>query len=68
MKFKLTFTAVREFEVPEGATDEEYDQLKELAKLAMGEMDVKPDMFTVERIDVPAEEPPKYERNLDCQD
>lgn len=68
MKFKLTFTAVREFEVPEGATDEEYDQLKELAKMAMGEMDIKPDMFTVERIDVPAEEQPKYEPNLDCQD
>jgi hypothetical protein len=35
MKFQLTYTAVREFEIPENATDEEYDAMKEVIMAGM---------------------------------
>ena len=31
-KFKITFTATREFEVPDNCTDEQYDELKAICR------------------------------------
>lgn len=36
-KFKITVTAVREFTVPDNATDEEYDELKAVAIMGLNE-------------------------------
>lgn len=66
MKFQVTYTAVREFEIPEGATDEEYDAMKELVVAGMESATIKPDQVKVVRLDVPAESRPKYEINKDC--
>jgi len=66
MKFKVTYTAVREFEIPEGATDEEYDAMKEVILTGIQGAKIEPDNVTVERIDVPAEPAPEYKINKDC--
>lgn len=66
MKFKVTYTAVREFEIPEGATDEEYDAMKEVILAGIQDTKIEPDNVKVERIDVPAEPAPEYKINKDC--
>lgn len=66
MKFKVTYTAVREFEIPEGATDEEYDAMKEVILAGIQDTKIEPDNVKVERIDVPAEPVPEYKINKDC--
>lgn len=65
MKFKINITYAREFEVPENATDEEYDEAKAIAMLGLQNVDVRK-FIKVERIDTPAEPLPKYEINKDC--
>lgn len=65
MKFKIGITYTREFEVPENATDEEYDELKAIAMLGMRNIDIT--KYTkVEKIEAPAKPQPKYEINKDC--
>ena len=65
MKFKIGITYTREFEVPENATDEEYDELKAIAMLGMRNVDITK-YIKVERINTPAAPQPKYEINKDC--
>lgn len=67
-KFKITVTAVREFTVPDNATDEEYDELKAVAIMGMNEDKITPDKVKVELIDAPDEIKAKYIINKDCQD
>lgn len=66
MKFRVTYTAVREFEIPENATDEEYDTMKGIIVAAIDSTTVTPNDVKVERLDVPAEPQPKYEINKEC--
>ena len=66
MKFQLTYTAVREFEIPENATDEEYDAMKEVIMASIEAAKVTPDNVKVVRLDTPAEPLPEYEINKDC--
>lgn len=65
MKFKINITYTREFEVPENATDEEYDDAKAIALIGMRNVDIAK-FIKVERIDTPAKPLPKYEINKDC--
>lgn len=65
MKFKINITYTREFEVPENATDEEYDDAKAIAVIGMRNVDIAK-FIKVERIDTPAKPLPKYEINKDC--
>lgn len=73
-KFKVTYTATREFEVPDNATDEEYDELKaicikllkEICLISLTKELVKPDEIKVELVTRPDEPKPKYEINKDC--
>lgn len=65
-KFKITYTATREFEVPDNATDEEYDELKAICLIGLTKEPVMPDAVNVELIDAPDEPKPKYEINTDC--
>lgn len=67
-KFKITVTAVREFTVPDTATDEQYDELKEVAIMGMNEEKITPEKVKVELIDAPDEIKQKYIINKDCQD
>ena len=66
--FKITVTAVREFTVPDTATDEQYDELKAVAIMGMNEEKITPDKVKVELIDAPDEIKAKYIINKDCQD
>lgn len=64
-KFKVTYVATKEFEVPANATDQEYDDMKAVVIAGMtqnpGEGEV-----TVELIDAPDEIKEKYIINKDC--
>lgn len=66
MKFKVTYTTVREFEIPENATDEEYDAMKGIIVAAIDATTVTPNDVKVERLDVLAEPLPEYKVNKDC--
>ena len=66
MKFRVTYTAVREFEIPENATDEEYDTMKAIIVASIDSTTVTPTDVKVKRLDVPAEPQPKYEINKEC--
>lgn len=66
MKFEVTYTAKRTFEIPEGATDEEYDAMKEVIVASIESTKITPDAVKVVRLDVPAEPLPEYEINNDC--
>lgn len=75
MQFKLTYTVTktitRTFEIPDGASDEEYDAMKETVIAGItGNPDTHAIEGTVkvERIDTPAKEQPKYEINKDAVD
>lgn len=66
-KFRLTYTVTREFTVPDTATDEEYDAMKETVMEGLG-TDMDADAVKVELIDAPDEIKEKYIINRDCQD
>lgn len=65
-KFKITYTATREFEVPDNATDEQYDEMKAICLLGLAKEPVQPDAVKVELIEAPDEPKPQYEINKDC--
>lgn len=65
-KFKITYTTTREFEVPDNATDEQYDEMKAICLLGLTKEPVKPDAVKVELIEAPDEPKQKYEINKDC--
>lgn len=65
-KFKITYVATREFEVPDNCTDEQYDELKEICLIGLTKEHVKPDEIKVELVTRPDEPKPKYEINKDC--
>ena len=65
-KFKITYTTTREFEVPDNATDEQYDEMKAICLLGLAKEHVKPDEVKVELIEAPDEPKPQYEINKDC--
>lgn len=65
-KFKITYTTTREFEVPDNATDEQYDEMKAICLLGLAKEPVKPDAVKVELIEAPDEPKPEYEINKDC--
>ena len=65
-KFKITYTATREFEVPDNCTDEQYDELKDICLIGLTKEPVKPDEIKVELVTCPDEPKPKYEINKDC--
>jgi hypothetical protein len=67
-KFKITYTATREFEVPDNATDEEYDNMKAICLLGLAKDPVKPDEVKVELVTRPDEPKEPYIRNMECQD
>ena len=66
-KFRLTYTVTREFTVPDTATDEEYDVMKETVMEGLG-TDMDADAVKVELIDAPDEIKEKYIINRECQD
>lgn len=66
MKFELTYTVKRQFEIPENATDEEYDAMKETVIAGIAGANSDNGNVKVVRIDTPAEQPPKYEMNKEC--
>ena len=66
MKFELTYTVKRQFEVPESATDEEYDALKETVIAGIAGANSANGNIKVIRIDTPAEPQPPYEISKDC--
>ena len=66
MKFEVTYTTKRVFEIPEGATDEEYDAMKEVIVASIEGAPVVAENVKVVRLDVPAEPQPAYEVNKDC--
>lgn len=65
-KFKITYTATHEFEVPDNCTDEQYDELKEICLIGLTKEPIKPDTVKVELVTRPDEPKPKYEINKDC--
>ena len=46
-KLKITFTATREFEVPDNCIDEQYDELKAICLIGLTKEPVKPDEIKV---------------------
>lgn len=66
-KFRLTYTVTREFTVPDTATDEEYDAMKETVMEGLG-TNMDADAVKVELIDAPDEIKEKYIINRECQD
>jgi len=71
MQFKLTYTVSRTFEIPDGASDEEYDAMKETVITGIvGDRsnNVVEGTVKVERLDTPPVQPPKYETNMDAVD
>lgn len=65
-KFKITYMATREFEVPDNCTDEQYDELKEICLIGLTKEPLNPDEIKVELVTRPDEPKPKYEINKDC--
>lgn len=71
MQFKLTYTVSRTFEIPDGASDEEYDAMKETVITGIvGDRsnNAVEGTVKVERLDTPPVQPPKYETNIDAVD
>lgn len=65
-KFEITYTLKKTFTVPNTATDEEYDEVKNTVVdeiKAAGGTDIK-----VKLVDAPDEIKQKYIINKDCQD
>ncbi len=71
MQFKLTYTVSRTFEIPDGASDEEYDAMKETVITGiLGDRsnNAVEGTVKVKRLDTPPVQPPKYEPNMDAVD
>ena len=66
MQFEVTYTTKRTFEIPEGATDEEYDAMKQIIMASIEGAPVSAENVKVVRLDTPPVEPPPYEINKDC--
>ena len=67
MEFEVQYTVKRRFEVPENATDEEYDALRDTVIDGIAGSSKNIDgTVKAKRIDTPAKEPPKYDINKDC--
>lgn len=71
MQFELTYAVRRTFEIPDGATDEEYDAMK--ASVITGivcnpELHAVEGTVTVRKLNTPPKEQPKYETNPDAVD
>lgn len=66
-KFKLTILIPREFTIPDSATDEEYDAMKNCILEDFRGLD-KDAIVKVELVDAPPEVKEKYIINKDCQD
>lgn len=65
MQFEITLTKTCKFFVPDNATDEEYDAMKEIVIAGMATNKVTPDTIKVKRIDVTEPKQP-YEVNKEC--
>ena len=68
MQFELTYAVRRTFEIPDGATDEEYDAMKSTVVAGMigsGEVE-EGRTIRVDLIDAPDEIKQKYIYNRDC--
>lgn len=70
MEFKLTYTITKTFEVPDNATDEEYDAVKDtvIDALFAGSLAPESGVIKVKRIDTPPKEPEPYQINRDAVD
>ena len=68
MKFEIAvnYSTKRTFEIPEGATDEEYDAMKEIIIASIQAEPLSAADIKVTRLDVPAEPLPEYKINKDC--
>lgn len=66
MQFEVTYTIKRTFEIPECATDEEYDTMKQIIMASIEGAPVSAENVKVVRLDTPPVEPPPYEINKDC--
>lgn len=64
-KFKVTMVATKEFEIPDNATDEEYDEMKAIV-VAGFQANPCEGEIKVELIDAPDEIKAKYIYNKDC--
>jgi len=68
-KFKLEYIVTREFAVPDNATDEEYDAMKDTVVTGIvGTGASTEGHVRVKLIDAPDEIKEKYIPNLECQD
>lgn len=72
MQFKLTYTVSRTFEIPDGASDEEYDAMKETVITGIvgnSSNNAVEGTVKVKRIDTPAaKQPEPYQINRDAMD
>jgi len=68
MKFEVAvnYSTKRTFEIPEGATDEEYDAMKQIIIASIEAEPLSGANIKVTRLDVPADPQPKYEINKEC--
>lgn len=64
-KFRLNYTVTREFTIPDTATDEEYDMLKDWVIEDL-KLDTNIGNIKVELVDAPDEIKQKYIYNKDC--
>ena len=66
-EFEVTYTVKRKFTIPDTATDEEYDAMKDMVVAAMSKEGVQSDV-KVKLTDAPDEIRQKYIINKECQD
>lgn len=66
-EFEVTYTVKRKFVVPDTATDEDYDIMKNMVVAAIAKDGVQGDI-KVKLTDAPDEIRQKYIINKDCQD
>lgn len=66
-EFEVTYTVKRKFTIPDTATDEEYDTMKDMVVAAIAKDGVQGDI-KVKLTDAPDEIRQKYIINKDCQD
>lgn len=66
-EFEVTYTVRRKFTIPDTATDEEYDAMKDMVVAAIAKDGVQGDI-KVKLTDAPDEIRQKYIINTDCQD
>lgn len=66
-EFEVTYTVKRKFTIPDTATDEEYDAMKDMVVAAIAKDGVQ-GAIKVKLTDAPDEIRQKYIINKDCQD